>query len=42
MVLQYDAGSGVTTALMDVGGDSVADFMLRINGHLTTTDGFVL
>jgi Ca2+-binding RTX toxin-like protein len=42
MALRYDAGVDATALLLDVDGDGVADFMLRINGQLNTADGLVL
>jgi Ca2+-binding RTX toxin-like protein len=40
--LTYDAGLNVTNLRLDANGDGVADFLLAINGHLTTSDGLLL
>ena len=40
-VLTYDAVHDTTALTLDVNGDGVSDFLLNINGHLTTSDGFI-
>ncbi|RZJ79662.1 MAG: hypothetical protein EON88_32775, partial [Brevundimonas sp.] len=42
MLLSFDVGSNRTTVSLDVNGDGVADFALLLDGHTTTTAGWVL
>jgi len=42
LVLSYDAAARVTTLLLDVNGDSVADFELTLNGRHEATTGWSL
>jgi hypothetical protein len=41
-VLTYDAGRNVTTFAGDVDGDSVADFLLLLDGFVSPQPGFLL
>jgi Ca2+-binding RTX toxin-like protein len=41
-VLAYDQAQDATNLTLDVNGDGLADFILSINGHLTTAEGLIL
>jgi Ca2+-binding RTX toxin-like protein len=40
-VLTYDSVHDTTALTLDANGDGLSDFLLTINGHLTTSDGFI-
>jgi Ca2+-binding RTX toxin-like protein len=40
-VLSYDQAQDSTRLTLDVNGDGQADFQLIVNGHLTTSEGFI-
>ncbi|MBO9559091.1 MAG: M10 family metallopeptidase C-terminal domain-containing protein [Caulobacter sp.] len=40
--LAYDQAHDTTSLVLDINGDGLADFMLTINGQLTTSEGLIL
>lgn len=42
LVLNYNIGTDETTMLLDLNGDGAADFALLMNGHITSTSGWLL